>query len=476
MSEPVVGSDYCTSELVAATSAGATTLLVTTPTEAFPTLGASEYFYLTIVDAASYAIDANPPVQREIVKVTAVASVSTGYSLTCVRGSGDTTAQIWAAGAVCEIRPCQQWFEDLKSSEGTSWGITDGITTVSTVESLFVDGGVVSDFGGTAAGLTTAPPGASYLTLGTNTTLTNERVLTAGTNITFTDGGAGSTLTINATASSGIGWVWYGTGEDGAAVMDGSNTFSFASKSGNNYTLTRSVQLTNLTIDAGCTLDPDSYAVYCSGTLTNNGTIKTNGSTGQINATTTGRTANCYGGSTGCDSGQAGTNANPALGGAGGNGGTDDLGNAGQAGGTVTLPTEATGGIATAGSIYTLTTGRQFNGTVITGGAAGGTGHATAGNPFGGGGGGTGGGVIPLFALAMAGNGSIQANGGSGATAVSAGCGGGGGGGGGVIIVITNTSTWRSLYTLAVTAGSGGAGGGGTGGSGSAGSSGRILG
>lgn len=202
MSEKITGSDYCTCELVASTSAGATTLLVSTPTEPFPTFDADNtYFYLTIVDEASYAIDANPPVQREIVKVTAYSTVSTGYSLTVVRGI-TTTAQIWAAGAICEIRPCAQWFQDLKS-DGSAWGITDGITTVSNVTSLFSDGGVVTDYGGGSAGLTVAPPGASYITLGTNATLTDERVLTAGTNITFVDGGAGSTLTINATSSSG---------------------------------------------------------------------------------------------------------------------------------------------------------------------------------------------------------------------------------------------------------------------------------
>ena len=45
-----------------------------------------------------------------------------------------------------------------------------------------------------------APTGASYLTLGTDATLSAERVLTAGTGITLTDGGAGSTLTIAAPA------------------------------------------------------------------------------------------------------------------------------------------------------------------------------------------------------------------------------------------------------------------------------------
>lgn len=43
-----------------------------------------------------------------------------------------------------------------------------------------------------------APTTASYVTLGTDGTLTNERVLTAGSNISIMDGGAGSTVTISA--------------------------------------------------------------------------------------------------------------------------------------------------------------------------------------------------------------------------------------------------------------------------------------
>jgi hypothetical protein len=48
-----------------------------------------------------------------------------------------------------------------------------------------------------------APTTASYITLTTDATLTNERVLTAGNGITLTDAGAGSTLTIAATSSGG---------------------------------------------------------------------------------------------------------------------------------------------------------------------------------------------------------------------------------------------------------------------------------
>lgn len=46
------------------------------------------------------------------------------------------------------------------------------------------------------AGGSGAPTGASYLTLGLDGTLTAERVLTEGTNLTFTDTGAGGTLTV----------------------------------------------------------------------------------------------------------------------------------------------------------------------------------------------------------------------------------------------------------------------------------------
>jgi len=50
---------------------------------------------------------------------------------------------------------------------------------------------------------TKAPNTSSYLTLGTDAGLTNERVLTAGSGISFTDTGAGGTLTIEATGGGG---------------------------------------------------------------------------------------------------------------------------------------------------------------------------------------------------------------------------------------------------------------------------------
>lgn len=48
-----------------------------------------------------------------------------------------------------------------------------------------------------------APTGSTYVTLTADGTLTNERVLTAGANITITDNGPGSTVVIAGAAGGG---------------------------------------------------------------------------------------------------------------------------------------------------------------------------------------------------------------------------------------------------------------------------------
>lgn len=57
----------------------------------------------------------------------------------------------------------------------------------------------LSDFIGGGTIVAGAPLNASYVTLGTNASLTSERVLTAGTKIGIVDGGVGSTVTISTT-------------------------------------------------------------------------------------------------------------------------------------------------------------------------------------------------------------------------------------------------------------------------------------
>ena len=79
------------------------------------------------------------------------------------------------------------------------------------------DGSVVALAGGGGGG--GAPTGASYITLGLNGSLTAERVLTAGTNVSFVDAGAGSTFTVNAATQfySATATIDFGTYEDGNA-------------------------------------------------------------------------------------------------------------------------------------------------------------------------------------------------------------------------------------------------------------------
>ena len=88
---------------------------------------------------------------------------------------------------------------------GTSLTVeeVDGAPTVSSVSKIKVTNGTLTDNGGGTVTITTgggggsgAPTTAQYVTLATDSTLTNERVLTAGDGIDLTDGGAGSTATV----------------------------------------------------------------------------------------------------------------------------------------------------------------------------------------------------------------------------------------------------------------------------------------
>jgi hypothetical protein len=78
------------------------------------------------------------------------------------------------------------------------------------------DGGANSTVTIAATG---APSAAQYVTLATDATLPNERVLTAGTGITLTDGGAGSTITIAATGGGTGDVVGPASATDGVPAL-----------------------------------------------------------------------------------------------------------------------------------------------------------------------------------------------------------------------------------------------------------------
>ena len=85
----------------------------------------------------------------------------------------------------------------LKAHASQSENIQEWRNSAETVLAAIDETGAGSFAAGTTVGGTTvAPSDASYVVLGTNGTLANERVLTEGTGIDITDAGAGSTVTI----------------------------------------------------------------------------------------------------------------------------------------------------------------------------------------------------------------------------------------------------------------------------------------
>jgi hypothetical protein len=93
-----------------------------------------------------------------------------------------------------------------------------------------------------------APATDSYVVLSASATLPNERVLTAGTNITITDGGAGGTVTIASTAG-GVSNVATGTGLTGGPITS-TGTIALANTAVTAGTYGTSIGIPQITVDA----------------------------------------------------------------------------------------------------------------------------------------------------------------------------------------------------------------------------------
>jgi hypothetical protein len=93
-----------------------------------------------------------------------------------------------------------------------------------------------------------APSTDSYVVLSASSSLPNERVLTAGTNITITDGGAGGNVTIASTAG-GVSNVATGTGLTGGPITS-TGTISLANTAVTAGTYGTSISIPQITVDA----------------------------------------------------------------------------------------------------------------------------------------------------------------------------------------------------------------------------------
>lgn len=307
-------------------------------------------------------------------------------------------------------------------------------------------------------------------------------------------------LTVGGEISGGFE---HGTGFDGSVILNGSTDYNnFSSRSGSEYTLTRDLHATNLTINSGVTLIADGFLIFCQGTIGGSGTVKwgtpsvggtggnttgatggtagtagTAGGTGRFrnNAGATGGQGDDGGGGSTAVAGSSSSAAVSSIGSIGGNGGAGgDGGVSGAGGGTAgTISTSVTPYYST---LPQLLFGIDFNSTFSSssywkggnggaGGGGGGGGGSIGGG--GGGGGGAGGGIVFISAFTFSGSFTIDAAGGNGGAGGidddgggSAGGGGGGGGGGGATIVLYRVKTWTGSYNVAGgTGGTAGAGG-----------------
>jgi hypothetical protein len=93
-----------------------------------------------------------------------------------------------------------------------------------------------------------APVDATYVTLSTDATLTNERVLTAGTNISLVDSGPGGTITINATGGGSQAALQF---QDEGINLGASGTVDTVNFTGGGVTASRAVNTVTVNIPAG---------------------------------------------------------------------------------------------------------------------------------------------------------------------------------------------------------------------------------
>jgi hypothetical protein len=94
---------------------------------------------------------------------------------------------------------------DIAGANFASYMTLGANTSLPNERTLLTTGGILVADGGPGASVTLSAPGlaAPFVTLASDSNLANERVLTAGAGITLTDGGAGGTVTVASTVAAG---------------------------------------------------------------------------------------------------------------------------------------------------------------------------------------------------------------------------------------------------------------------------------
>lgn len=295
-------------------------------------------------------------------------------------------------------------------------------------------------------------------------------------------GSTGQVLTVTSglpawqAAGGGSNGGIFGDGSDGAVTLDGTVTVSWATKVGSVYTMNTDAFLSSLTINSGVTLIPGNARIWCTGTITNNGTISLTG--GNASGATGGASSTfgswIYESSQGGAAGGTGAGSSVSqisgIGtGGSGNGGAGGTGAAGNG----SNPQFGSNGKLFRQPHFPVTGLWAYNGnnTPFTGAQGGGGGGGDGTNAGGGGGGG--GGIVLIWSKAIVNNGTITVAGGNGASPAAGNAGGGGGGGGGVLVLYTASAVTGSGST-SVAGGTAGTAHG-TGSNGSAGASGTYI-
>jgi hypothetical protein len=397
--------------------------------------------------------------------------------------SPSSTTAAAAAATVTPVYPSTDTVPLGKVSDAVSLDLSKGATFTCTIT-----GNTVFQFINWPTGLVSTEPTVIATQDGTGHTIkfTGVTWLPSGTpplfqtganqvniNCFFSDDN-GTTVYGQGGTSPGGGFGVYGDGSDDAAILDGTNTYSFVGKSTNGlyYWLTRDVYLSSLVVAPGITLQlaggsTATYKLFCSGvaSIASTGSIVT-----YVNASSLGAAAgsNLTGGSLlpgasapggGTGAGTAGTGLLGLDGASAGSGGAAKSGaTAGGAGGKSFLTSGYSLPRALPWASMVAASGPNVSGTTVffPGGSGGGAGAGDGSKA--GGAGGPGGNPLFIAARNVVNAGAIAAYGGKGGDATGGNAGGGGGGQGGPIMLIYGS--YSGSGALVSSGGAGGAGSG----------------